>query len=123
MKHALFFSILLALSSVAGSDQSQHGIWKDAQVTSVVAYADGGSSGKGYVVVTFAANGTGSPHCAAGYPRSVAIDLSTAGGGFTAAIVQAAVLTGASMTVLGSGSCSVIPTVETVASVEETSRH
>ena len=122
MKRALFPLTLLALSSVAASDQP-HGSWKDAQVTDVTVYAAGGPAAKGYVVVTFAANGTGTPSCANGYPRSVAIDLSAPGGAFAAAIMQTAFLTGtSSLTVTGTGTCSLIPNAETLASIEEHSR-
>jgi hypothetical protein len=120
MKRALFPLTLLALSSAAASDQP-HGSWKDAHVTDVTVYAAGGPAAKGYVVVTFAANGTGTPSCANGYPRSVAIDLSGPGGAFAAAIMQTALLSGmSSLTVTGTGTCSVSPTTQTLASVQET---
>ena len=120
MKPALLCLALLALSSVAVSDQPHGGSWKDAQVADITVHADGGHDGKGYVVVTFAANGTGTPHCASGYPRSVVVDISTAGGAFAAAVMQTSLLSGMPVTVTGTGSCSVSPTIETVASVQET---
>jgi hypothetical protein len=109
--------ILLALSSVAASDQP-HGSWKDMNIVGITAYPVGGTDGKGYVVVTFAANGAGTPSCASGYPRNVAIDLSTAGGAFAASIAQAAKLTGTSVTVTGTGTCTVTSTTETLASIQ-----
>jgi hypothetical protein len=117
---SVFPLALLALSSVAASDQPHGGSWKDAQVADIMVHTDGGPAGKGYVVVTFAANGTGTPNCASGYPRSVAIDLSIAGGTFAAAVMQSALLSSMSVTVTGTGSCSVSPTTETAASVQET---
>jgi hypothetical protein len=121
MRCTLFLLALLALSGVAVSDQP-HGSWKDAKVTDILAHTAGGPEGKGYLVVTFAANGTGTPNCASGYPRSVVIDLSTQGGAFAAAIVQSALLLGSSsLTVTGTGACSVTPTIETAASVQENS--
>ena len=123
MQRVLFSVTLLALSSMAVSDQPHGGTWKDAQVADITVYTTGGNEGKGYVVVTFAANGTGTPSCASGYPRSVAIDFSTpGGGGFAAAVMQSALLSGMPVTVTGTGSCSVSPTIETVASVQETGR-
>jgi hypothetical protein len=124
MQRVLFSVTLLALSSMAVSDQPHGGTWKDAQVADITVYTTGGNEGKGYVVVTFAANGTGTPSCASGYPRSVAIGTSTGGGGggFAAAIMQSALLSGMPVTVTGTGSCSVSPTIETVASVQETGR-
>ena len=120
MRHTLFPIALLALSGVAASDQPHEGSWKDATVTDIVAYTAGGPTGKGYVVVTFAANGTGTPNCASGYPRSVVIDTSTPGGAYAAAITQSAFLSGMFLAVTGTGACSVTPTIETAASVHET---
>ena len=114
-------ALLLPLSSAVAADQP-HGTWEDAQVADIMVHPDGGPAGKGYVVVTFAANGTGTPSCASGYPRRVAIDLSTAGGAFAASVMQMALLSGISVTVTGTGSCSVSPTIETAASVQETRR-
>jgi hypothetical protein len=120
MKRALFNLTFLALSGVAASDQPHGGSWKDVKVIEVTVYTAGGTSGKGYVVVTFTANGTG-PSCANGYPRSVAIDSSTPGGAFAAGIVQYAFLIGAPLTVTGTGACSVIPNTETLDSIQEQS--
>jgi len=79
-------------------------------VTDLVVHTDGGPEGKGYIVVTFAANGTGGPSCASGYPRSIAIGFSTPGGAFSASILQTALL-GAlmPMTVTGTGACTIVP--------------
>jgi hypothetical protein len=112
-----FLTLLLSLSSALAADQP-HGSWKDAHVTSIAAYSVGGPAGKGYVVVTFDANGSGTPSCASGYPRDVVIDMSTSGGVFAGALMQSAKLSGMSVTVTGAGTCSVIPTAETLASVE-----
>jgi len=119
MKRVLFSLALLAMSSVAVSDQPHTGSWKDAKLTDIVVHTAGGPEGKGYVVLTFAANGTGTPNCASGYPRSVVIDLSTPAGAYAAGIAQTVRLTGTSLTVTGTGSCSVTPTIETVASLQE----
>jgi hypothetical protein len=120
MKRALLPLTLLALSGTAASDQP-HGSWKGAHVTDITAYAAGGPAAKGYVVVTFAENSLGTPSCANGYPRSVVIDSSTPGGAFAAALMQTALLTGSSsLTVTGTGICNVSPTIETLASVQET---
>src|SRR5262249_28511195 len=95
---------VLALSSVAASDQP-HGVWKDAKVTDITVYTTGGTDGKGYVVVRFAANGTGTPSCASGYPKSVAIDISTIGGTMAAEMAGKSLLIGSSLTVTGTGAC------------------
>jgi hypothetical protein len=124
MKRVLFSLALLTVSSVAVSDKPHGGSWKDAKVADITVHAAGGTEGKGYVVVTFAANGAGGPSCASGYPRSVVIDISTPGGAFAAAISQSAFLMGplGTVTVTGTGTCSVSPSIETVDSVQETQR-
>lgn len=118
MRRALFSITLLALSSVAASDQPHGGIWKDVKVANMAVYATGGPAGKGYVVATFSANGSGTQGCASGYPRDLVIDLSTPGGAFAASVLQAARLTGSSVTAHGTGTCSVIATTETLTSVQ-----
>jgi len=110
---------LLALSSVVASDQPHGSSWKEVKVAAVTAYTAGGPSGKGYVVVTFSSNGTGTPGCASGYPRDLVIDISTPGGGFAAAIAQSAKLSGMSVTVAGTGTCGVASGTETMASIIE----
>ena len=110
--------ILLALSSAAVSDPPHVGTWKNANVADIVVHTDGGHDGKGYVVVTFTANGTGGPNCASGYPRSVAIDLSGPGGMSAAHLAHTAFRAGKPLTVTGTGTCSVSPATETVASVQ-----
>jgi hypothetical protein len=122
MKSVLFSLALLAVSSAAVSDQPRGGSWKDAKVTDITAHTAGGTEGKGYVVVTFAANGTGIASCASGYPRSVVIDVSTPGAAYAAAMAQSAFLSGMPLTVTGTGACNVVPNVETAASVQETPR-
>jgi hypothetical protein len=120
MKHStLVLALLLSMSSVAAPPAG--GSWKDVKVTDITAHPDGGPGGKGYVVVTFSSNGTGTPSCASGYPRNVAIDLSTAGGGFAAAVAQSSFLSDSAVTVTGTGACGV-PTVETLASIREVAR-
>src|SRR5215831_8800638 len=112
-------TLLLPLSNAVAADQP-HGTWKDVQVIDVTVFAAGGPAGKGYVVVTFSANGTGTPGCASGYPRSVAIDNSISGGAFAAGVAQTAFFSQLPLTVTGTGTCSVIPTTETLASIQMT---
>jgi hypothetical protein len=116
-KHLLLPLTVLALSSAAASDQP-HGTWADAKVTNVAVYTTGGSASKGYVVVTFAANSTGTPGCASGYPRNIAIDTSTASAMLAFETLERSTMMGAPVTVTGTGTCSVIPNTETLASVQ-----
>jgi hypothetical protein len=117
MKRAVLLPVvLLSLSSTAAPPAGS--TWKDAKVTDVTVYTAGGPAGKGYVVVTFAANGAGTPSCASGYPRNLVIDLSAGGGGMAAMLVEQSMMTGQALTVTGSGSCSVNPSMETLASIQ-----
>jgi hypothetical protein len=118
MKRALLLPLaFLALSSRAAAPAG--GVWKDAKITDITVYTAAGPAGKGYVVVTFSSNGSNAPNCASGYPKSVVIDLSNASGAFAASVLQASRLIGGTITVTGTGTCSVNPTMETLASVQE----
>jgi hypothetical protein len=116
MKRALIPLALLSLSSVAASNQPQGGSLKDAKVEHVTIYASGGPGGKGCIVFTLSTNSTGTPSCANGYPRNVAIDLATAGGAMAAAMAQQSTLMGTMLTVTGTGTC--IGLSEALASVQ-----
>lgn len=114
---AVFLSLASAAAPPAGS------AWKDARVTDVTIYPAGGPGGKGYIVVTFASNGMGTPSCASGYPKNLVLDISTGGGGLAAAMVEQSLMMGSTLTVTGSGTCaaSVNPPMETLASIQATS--
>src|SRR5690242_16370089 len=116
----LLLALLLVVSSAAA--YAGGSTWTGANVINITTYPSGGPAGKGYVVITFSSNGAGTPSCASGYPRNVAIDLSTAGGGFAAAVAQSSFLSGSAVTVTGTAACSVIPTAETLASIREVAR-
>jgi hypothetical protein len=116
MKHfKLVLALLLSLSSAAAYAGSS---WKDVKITDVTIYTAAGPAGKGYVVVTFAANGTGTPSCASGYPKNLVIDISAVGGAMAAAAVQQGLMTGSTVSVTGTGGCSVNPSMETMASIQ-----
>jgi hypothetical protein len=114
-----FLALLLPLSSAVAADQP-HGTWKDAKVADITVFAAGGPSGKGYMVVTFSSNGTGTPSCASGYPRNLAIDITTEGGKFASMELERSSMIGMTVTVTGTGTCSVVPTAETLASIQTT---
>jgi hypothetical protein len=121
-KRALLLpAIFLSLSSAAAPPGGS--AWKDAKVTDVTIYATGGPGGKGYMVVTFASNGVGTPSCASGYPKNLVIDVSTPGGAMTAAEVERSLMLGSTLTVMGSGTCAagVNHSMETLASIQSTS--
>jgi hypothetical protein len=76
MKHfklglALLLSLSLWASEAAYADGS---VWTDAKITNIKVVTSAPTAPKGYLLVTFAANGTGTPNCASGYPRNVSID-------------------------------------------------
>jgi hypothetical protein len=108
--------LLLSMSSVAAPPVGSS--WKDAKVTDVTVYTAGGAAGKGYVLATLAANGTGTPNCASGYPRNVAIDITTEAGRVAYASMSQSMMFGQAITVTGTGACSVIPNTETLASLQ-----
>jgi hypothetical protein len=122
MKHStLVLALLLSMSSVAAPPPG--GSWKDVRISDITVHTDGGPAGKGYIVVTFSSTGTGTPNCASGYPKNLVIDNSSGqNAAFAAAVVQSAMLTGMTVTVTGTGSCSVNPAMETMASIQETGR-
>ena len=121
MKHSIVvLALLLSMSSVAAPPPS--GSWKDVMISDITVHPAAGPTGKGYIVVTFSSNGTNTPNCASGYPRSLVVDLSDAGGGFAAAVAQSSFLSGSAVTVTGTGACSVIPTAETLSSIGEVAR-
>jgi hypothetical protein len=121
MKHPkLFLALILLIFSA--SAYAGGSTWTGASIINMTAYATGGTEGKGYVIVTLSSNGAGTPDCARGYPRNVAIDLSTPGGAFAAALAQSARLMGATVTVTGAGNYTVIPTAETLASIQAAER-
>jgi len=127
MKRALIPLALLTLNATA-ADQPPHGVWTDAKVTGVTLYTTGGPSGRGFLIATLSVNATGSPPtCASGYPRNVAVDVTTESGKFAGATIQQAMTTGAmlgsTITVNGTGSCTIVANTETLASIQTQSPH
>ena len=121
MKRALLLPFaLLALSSTAAPPAGSN--WKDVKVTDLTIYTAAGAAGKGYVVVTFSSSGTGTPSCASAYPRNVVIDPTAAADDRAVATVQMVMMTGTTVTVTGTGSCSINPSMETMASIQTTAR-
>lgn len=87
MKHLKLLPVLfVSLSSVAAPLAGSS--WKDAKISEITVYTDGGHDGKGYIGVTFSSNGSGTPSCASNYPRNLVVDLSTAVGAFAASVAQ-----------------------------------
>jgi hypothetical protein len=118
MKHfAPFIACLLSLS-IAAADQPHGGSWKDVRVTNMVTYTAEGYPPKGLVIVTLSANGTGTPSCANGYPKNLAIDITTDSGRTALAMVLSASTLGSTVSATGTGTCSVSSTTETMASIE-----
>lgn len=119
MKRALLIPLvfLSLLSSAATPPAGSR--WKDVKITDITIYAAGGSSGKGYVVVTFASNGLGTPSCAGDYPKNLVIDLTNPGGTLATTAVELQNTLGSLVTV--TGTCSIVPSMETLASIHLTS--
>jgi hypothetical protein len=104
-------------NEVACADGS---VWTDAKITNIKVVTSAPTAPKGYVLVAFATNGTGTPNCASGYPRNIAIDLSSQGGALAFAVLEKAVFgLPLTVTVRGTGACSVVSNADTLASLEE----
>jgi hypothetical protein len=95
------FAFAVALLGAAGTAFATDG-WTNATVTSIQAVA--GTSG--YVEVQFSVSNSGGPSCASSYKSWAVIDVTNQPGQFAASVLQAARLTGATVSATGTGSCS-----------------
>lgn len=128
MKFKILFALLPFLSlsvSQAANPNPAGGTWTNVTVVGMTACTAERCPPKGWIVVEVSANATGTPPtCAHDNPRSVAIDMQTAAGGFAAAILQSATLIGTPITIAGTGTCGVDAAIESLAKVtESTSRN
>lgn len=108
------FALLLALVSASAF---AGGTWSNVTVTVMTPWTSEGFSPKGVLVVTLSANVTGGASCGSTGPTLAIVDTSTPGGALTAAVLQAARLTGSTVTIHGTGSCPTNGTVENVSNV------
>lgn len=116
---ALLLSLSLSVSQAANPNPAG-GTWNNVTVVSVTACTAERCPPKGWVIVQFSADATGSPPaCARDNPRSVAIDMQTAAGGFAAAILQTGTLTGMTLNIAGTGACEVDAAIESLGKVIE----
>jgi hypothetical protein len=120
VKNVLVLCGLMALvpSAFAG------GVWTNVTVTHVMpcqtaAAFTCGNNATGMVVVTFSANSTTNASCAASFKNQAVIDITNAAGGFMAAVLQSAFLSGSTITAYGVNSCTIVSNVETLGEVVE----
>jgi hypothetical protein len=91
------------------------------KVTEVKVCTSQGYPPKGRVIVKLSAGATGSPpSCSSSYRNWAVIDISEAGGGLAAAVIQQARALGGNISVEGTGNCGIDPAIETAASVTVT---
>jgi hypothetical protein len=114
MKTLIRFSAILALA--LGAAVAQAGGTYTGTVSSVTAYSVPGYSPNGMVLVKFAGNLTGSPSCASSYTNYLAVDVTTAAGAEVVSLVELAYALGSTVTVGGTGACTVDSNFETLAS-------
>jgi len=111
----------LALTSSEAALNPAGGSWPNATIVSVTACTAARCPPHGWVTVQLSGNATGNPPtCSNENRNSVAIDTSEgAGGGFAAAMLQSSMMLGTSITITGTGKCSVDPVIETAGTVTE----
>lgn len=118
MRFRVLFALLLPMSLWATEPSHPAGTWLGVKVLEVKACTPEGCPPKGRVIVKLSAGATGSPpSCSSSYRNWVAINIGEAGGAFAASLMQAARLTGMSISVEGTGSCSLASDIETAATV------
>ncbi len=116
----LVAALFLSLSLWASESAYAGGTWSGVSVAEIKACTSEGCPPKGWVVVKLSAGATGTPpSCSSSNRNFVVIDTTIPAGAFAAALMQTAKLSGMTISVAGSGSCSLDPAVETAASVTE----
>ena len=98
------------------------GTWSNVTVTQILPCTSAEGCGtNGFVQVQFSANSTGTPACVNTSDKAwAAVDVSTPIGAYMAGVLQAARLTGQTVTAYGIGSCSLYAnTMETLGGVAE----
>lgn len=111
--------LILALCALFSSAALAGGTWSNVTVTQITPWTSEGFGPSGLLTVTFSANSTGGPSCGSGLANQASIDLTTVGGAYTAEVLQAARLTGATISVYGTGACTTSSTVENVSHLIE----
>lgn len=112
----ILLGLLLSLASAAAF---AGGTWSNVTVLTLWSYTGQGFGPSGVVQAVVSANGTGVASCASGALATVTVDITTAGGMFAASILQAARLTGSTITIHGTGSCTTVSGTENVSNVVE----
>ena len=117
---ALLLPLLLSASVAAMNPGG--GTWANVTVTGLTACTAARCPPHGWVTVQLSANATSNPPaCSSDNRNSVAIDTSEGkGGAFAAAIAQSSMMLGSTISIIGTGNCSVDAVIETAGTVSET---
>lgn len=112
--------ILCILSLMAIPAAFAGGTWSNVTVTNIAPCTSAEGCGtSGFVQVTFSANSTGWPSCAAD-KNEAALDVTTDIGKVLMGVLQSARLSGSTVTAYGIGNCNLYPnTMETLGEVSE----
>lgn len=122
MKKAFLFSLATIMSMPAFSAGSWTGVTV-SQIESCTPAAGGSCATNGYVQVQLSANSTTPAGCVdASHKNWVVIDVTSAAGAYAAALFQSIKLSGTTVNITGTGSCTingVVGVTETLAAVFE----
>lgn len=123
MKLRILF-VLLAPLSLSTSEAALNlvGTWQNVTVVGLTACTAARCPPHGWVTVQLSANATGNPPaCSSDNRNMVALDTAEGrGGAFPAAMMQSSMIIATTLTIYGTGNCSVDPVIETAATVAET---
>lgn len=123
MKLKILFALVLPLPlSTSEAALNVGGTWQNVTVVGLTACTAARCPPHGWVTVQLSANATGNPPACSGDNRNmVALDTAEGrGGAFAAAMMQSSMLLGTTLTISGTGNCSVDAVIETAGTVAET---
>lgn len=126
MKFKILFALVptLSLSASEAALNPPGGSWSNVTVVGVTACTAARCPPHGWLTVQLSADATGNPpDCSRDNRNRIALDTSEGkGGAFAAAMLQTSMLSGMSVTISGTGNCSVDPWIETSGTVTEEAR-
>jgi hypothetical protein len=111
--------LFLSVSSWAG-DAPTGGNWSDMKVTGINICSSQGCPPAGLLIIKLSGEATGAPPaCSNRFRNLVAVDATTDTGKFMAAVAQSVKVLGTPISVVGTGTCSLVPYIETVSTLIE----
>lgn len=106
--------IAVLIMAVAPVAAFASGSWSSVTVADVYAYSTLGVSPNGQIQIKLSSNSTGGPSCASSYLNYVVIDPSTNAGAALAGIFMRALSLGLSVSIAGTGTCTINSSIESV---------